>query len=136
MRALREQQAAQAISYLRYMKAAKFFIDAVCQPGDVLKRLFAESWERPDLIDVMNRLEKSGSLPYYVTHEVTSFGECFSILTVSPYIEDFEIAFPAYDAEKDSFRVYAYVWNVSDDSKSESGSICVKNDRGELIRIA
>lgn len=136
MRALREQQVAQAMSYLQRMKAAKVFIDAVCQPGDVLKRFFAESWERPELIDVMNKLEESGSLPYYVTHEVTSFGESFSILTVSPYTEDFGIAFPAYNAEKDLFRVYAYVWNVSDDSRSESGSIYVKNDEGELIRVA
>lgn len=134
MKALREEQAAQAIEYLKVMNCAKLFRDAVCQSSEFIRRFFAEMYECSDLANVMRKLEENGSLPYYVTHEYMPFGECYSILTVSPYVEDFIIATPKYIQELGAYRAYGYVWNVTDDSKSEPGEVYVKNEYGMLTR--
>ena len=134
MKAIREEQVAQALSYLRAMNSAKLFIDAVCQSPEFLRRLWAEILESPTISNIMKKLEEDGSLPYYVTHEYFPWGECYSILTVSPYEEDFAIGAPQCIG-KDLYRVYAYVWNVTDDTKSESGTVILKNEYGLLRRV-
>ena len=136
MKALREQQVAEAIYYLQRMGVAKLFIDAVCQSPSFLQDFYAEAWDCPELANVLKRLEENGSLPYFVTHEEMTFGECYSILTISPYIEDFAYSKPTYIQEMGAFRVYAYVWNVSDDSKSEPGSIYVEVKNKIPYRVA
>lgn len=134
MKAIREEQVAQAMSYLRAMNSAKLFIDAVCQSPEFLRRLWSELLENPTISSIMKKLEEDGSLPYYVTHEYFPWGECYSILTVSPYEEDFDLAMPQRFGDG-LYRAYAYVWNVTDDSKSESGSVVLKNEYGLLRRV-
>ena len=136
MKALREQQAAEAIKYLQIMGVSMLFIDVVSKSPEFLKTFYTEAWDCPKLFDVMAKLEANGSLPYYVTHEEMTYGQCYSILTVSPYEEDFPLSIPTYIKEVGGYRVYAYVWNVSDDSKSEPGSIYVKNEHAVLYRVA
>lgn len=135
MRAIREEQVAQAIQYLRKMKCVKIFVDAVCQSPEFLRKLWSEIHECPQLDPMMKKLEESGSLPYYVSHEFLPFGECYTILTVSPYTEDFALSMPRYDEEMNAYRVYAYVWNVTDDSRSEPGSVWMQSLYGGLTRI-
>lgn len=134
MKAIREEQVAQALLYLRAMNSAKLFIDAVCQSPEFLRRLWSEIFENPEISSVMKKLEEDGSLPYYVTHEFFSWGECYSILTVSPYEEDFDLGKPQRIGDN-LYRAYAYVWNVSDDTKSENGSVVLTNENGLLRRV-
>ena len=135
MKALREEQVAQALIYLRTMKAAKLFSDAVTQRPEFLRGLWAEIWDCKELADKMKTLEESGSLPYFVTHEECEAGKCYSILTVSPYKEDFVVGAPHYVEELGAYRAYAYVWNVTNEDFSESGSVILKNKDGILVRI-
>ena len=135
MRVIREEQVSKAIEYMRSMKLAKLFIDAVCNSPEFLHRFWAELWECPQLGERMKKLEENGSLPYYVTHESFSFGECYTILTVSPYAEDFTVAAPRYDEGMKAYRAYGYVWNVTDDSSSEPGMVWVENQYGAVHRI-
>ena len=135
MKAIREEQVAQAILYMTNMQTAKLFRDAVMQSPEFLRRFWAEAVECPALAEKLKKLEQDGSLPYYVTHEKFEWGECYSILTVSPYEEDFTIGAPTYLEDLNVYRAYAYVWNVTDDSKSEPGSVYLKNEYGILRRV-
>ena len=135
MKAIRETQVAQALMYLRKMNCAKLFSDAVCQSPEFFRNLWAELLERPELGALLERLEQNGSLPYYITHELFPWGETYSILTVSPYEEDFALATPAYIDEIGAYRAYAYVWNVTEDHRSEYGSVYLKNEDGMLVRV-
>ena len=136
MKATREQQVALAQSFLRKMEVGKLFIDLLEKKPEYIRTFYSEAWDCPKLANVMWQLEEQGSLPYFVTHEEFDFGECYSILTISPYMEDFDLSHPAYIEELKAYRVYAYVWNVTDDSKSEPGSIYVKNVHKILYRVA
>ena len=135
MKALREEQVAQALLYLRKMNCEKLFSDAVCQSPEFFRNLWAELLERPELVPLLERLEQNGSLPYYITHELFPWGETYSILTVSPYEEDFALSMPTLIPEMGAYRAYAYVWNVTDDYKSEYGSVYLKNEHGMLVRV-
>ena len=135
MKALREEQVAQALRYCEEMKVAKALKNPICWESKTLYKLWAEMWDCPELEFLMEKLEEDGRFPYYVTHEMTSFGECYSILIVSPYEEDFNLAYPRYDEKSETWRVYAYVYNKTHNERSESGSILVKNKYGILYRI-
>ena len=135
MKALREEQLAQASSWLERMSIAKVFFNIVLDGPEAFRKFWSSALDCPRLAEIIKSVEDRGSLPYYVTHELTSFGECYSILTVSPYKEDFAISTPAYDVKSGTFRVYAYVWNASDEYKSEPGSILVRCEHGILFRV-
>lgn len=136
MKALREEQVAVALRYLQALNAGRIFERYVCRTSEEIRQIWATAWDCKELKEIMERLENDGSFPYYVTYEKTSFGECYSILTVSPYYEDFELAFPKYDASSETWRVYAYVYNKSCPAHSEMSSILVKNKYGILYRVA
>ena len=135
MKALREEQVAQAILYLQKMRASNLVRDAVIQSPEFFRNLWAELLERPDLIPLLEQLENNGSLPYYITHELFPWGETYSILTVSPYEDDFDLAMPAQIDKLGTYRAYAYVWNVTDERKSEYGSVYLKCEDGMLVRV-
>ena len=79
--------------------------------------------------------ETFGCLVYYITHERTYFGECYSFLYVSKYSEDWPIQSVKSVGDK-SFIVHAYVWNVTMEHNSEFGSILVKRgEDGQLYRV-
>ena len=79
--------------------------------------------------------ETFGCLVYYVTHERTYFGECYSFLYVSKYSEDWPIQSVKSVGDK-SFIVHAYVWNVTMEHNSEFGSILVeRGEDGQLYRV-
>ena len=78
--------------------------------------------------------ETFGVLVYAWTHEFTSFGECYSFLYVSSYLEDF----PHHDirvGKNGEMVALAWVWTVDREHCSEFGSIVVKNEHGTLVRI-
>lgn len=70
-------------------------------------------------------------LVYHMIHNVYEFGECYSILYVSPDKDEWE------DDKaniKDGY-VFAYVENVDDPWCSEFGSIAIKPAFGGLMRL-
>ena len=69
---------------------------------------------------------------YAVTHEFTSFGECYDFLIVTDYKEDWEYLLTK--AEQ-GFYATAYVWNKSDEYCSEFGDISVVSFGGGIKRI-
>lgn len=70
---------------------------------------------------------------YAVTHEQMYFGECYNLLVVPKYMEDWDYLFKHYGAGV--FRAYAYVWNKTDDKCSEFGYISLISLDGMLERI-
>ena len=72
-------------------------------------------------------------LVYAVTHDYMIFGECYSLLLVSPYQEDWNYSLLAED--NSIFRVNAYVWNSTVEEHSEMGYVIIKTIKGNLGRI-
>ena len=90
--------------------------------------------DEPELFNKIREYEtESGNLIYAVTHEMFWFGECYSLLCVSKYPEDWKYDSPRYDG--DCHLVHAYVWNKSDELCSEGGTIGVKSFGGGIARI-
>ena len=89
MIATREQQKAKALELLGKLGAHELYIKCVKESDDFVGSFF--SWHTASSIvkETVERLEREkGILIYYVTKEITSFGECLSLLYVSSYEED------------------------------------------------
>lgn len=87
----------------------------------------------PELYNQIKELEqKYNILIYAVTHEFTSFGECYSFLYVPNDKNDLE-----YTIDKFAHNCYyamAYVYNKNEPLFSEFGSIIVKSGFGGIMR--
>ena len=77
--------------------------------------------------------EKYNCTVYAVTHEYTHFGECYSLMIVTDYPEEWE---HSLTRDKSTFYAFAYVWNKDDDWCSEFGTIGVKSFGGGITRVA
>ncbi len=76
--------------------------------------------------------EESGGLVYHLIHNLTTFGELYSIFYVSKYEEEWQ-----YDYEDLQQNIaFVYVKNVDDELSSEYGSIGFKNMNSGLVRTA
>jgi len=75
--------------------------------------------------------EEHDGLVYHMIHNKYEFGECYTILYVSKYEDEWE------DDIKDIHDGYvlAYVENVDDTMCSEFGSVAIKSSFGGLVRI-
>ncbi|MBO4940323.1 MAG: hypothetical protein J6D30_04815 [Clostridia bacterium] len=76
--------------------------------------------------------EQFGCLIYGVTHEYFEFGECYSLLFVSQYSEDWSVE---YATDGKVHRVYAYCWNVDREECSEIGSVYLESRNGGVVRV-
>ena len=90
--------------------------------------------QEPELMAKIQEFEKEHNcLVYAVTHEYTSFGECYDFLFISDYKEEWnEMLYQAGDM----FYAYAYVWNKTDDWCSEFGTIGIRSLGGGIRRVA
>ena len=132
---LRCEQEERALEFLAAMGVSKLFSDVVKNGDEKLARFFADFCDFPELEGYIRKFEeKTGALVYYVTRENLGFGECFSLLYVSKYEEDWVIQTPRAVGEK-QYIAFAWCWNVTRDDCSEFGSIVVENNRGMLFRI-
>ncbi len=131
-----KEQIKVAEELMTKMNVAEFIRDGVVKDPAVFPlKLFTESYACGELADQITRLQKEfGILVYYVTHCYTSFGECYSLLYVSNYPEDW-IHQRCDEVRENTYIASAYVWNVSDDRNSEMGSVLVKNEHGLLVRV-
>ncbi len=87
-----------------------------------------------DLAIKIEDLERERSVKVYaVTHEFTSFGECYSFLCVSKYKCEAESALQSlYDG---SFYAYAYTLNKTCRHCSEFGYVIVERSLDSIRRI-
>jgi hypothetical protein len=82
---------------------------------------------------IINNFEKeNGAMVYHIIHNVTDFGELYTILYVSKDKEEWQ---KDIDDIKENI-IFAYVYNKDDDFCSEFGSICFKSNIGGLVRVA
>ena len=90
--------------------------------------------QEPEIWNKVKEVEKeNGGLVYALTHEQTSFGECWSMLYVPKDCEGVEDVLDPINSKE--FYVFAYVWNKSDDWCSEFGDIVVRSFGGGIKRI-
>jgi hypothetical protein len=90
--------------------------------------------QEPEIWNKVKEVEKeNGGLVYALTHEQTSFGECWSMLYVPRDCETVEDVLDPINSK--DFYVFAYVWNKDDDWCSEFGDIVVRSFGGGIKRI-
>ena len=92
------------------------------------------AYQEKDLAEKIQEVEnKYNCTVYAVTHEYTDFGECYSLMLVTDYPEEWKNSLVK---NKFTFYAFAYVWNKDDDWCSEFGTIGVKSFGGGLKRVA
>ena len=90
-------------------------------------------YQEPEIEAKMKELEERFEITIYaITHEMTSFGECFSFLYVNKYKEEWSFTL---DSEGNRHYAFAYVWNKSYEDDSELGTVLVQNFGGGIRRI-
>ena len=90
--------------------------------------------QEPELFSKIKEVEnESGCLVYAVTHEITDFGECWSLLCVNKDAEEVRVVLGSFNPIE--YYAFAYVWNKSNDSFSEFGDIVVHSRFGGIKRI-
>lgn len=87
--------------------------------------------EDKEVLDKIAEVEKEYDVTvYHLIHNMTEFGELYSMLYVENNEEEYE-----YDNELLNEGIqYAYVWNKSDDDMSELGTIGIKPSGGGVVR--
>ena len=73
-------------------------------------------------------------LVYAVTHDYMTFGECYDLLFVSPWSEDWDHILKY--CGNNIFLVNVYAWNVDDEKCSDMGYVNIINVDGGIGRIA
>lgn len=90
--------------------------------------------QEPEIYEKMKQIEKEYNCTVYaITHEFTTFGECYDFLVVTDYKEEWD---ELVIQNGSIYTAFAYVWNKTDDMCSEFGSITVKSLGGGITRIA
>lgn len=85
------------------------------------------------ILDKVKEIEnEKNCLIYAVTSDEMAFGKCYSFLMISPYKEDWLYLIQSAGLQH---RVYAYVWNTTDEWRSESGYVVLLSENGRLNRI-
>lgn len=137
MNTTKEQRKEQAVKYLNQLDIYKPYIKGFVKQDNVC---FYENfggywaWQDEELSKKIKEIESEYNCTVYaVTHEYTSFGECYSLMLVTDYPEEWE---DSLYSDGKTFYAFAYVWNKSDDLCSEFGTIGVKSFGGGITRVA
>ena len=133
---LKQQQKEFAISLMKTLNIYQPYID-VFEKDDIVSYFerYIGFWAYQDkeLDEKIKAIEKEyGCRVYAITHEFTDFGECYSMLIVSKYKEEWERSIVT---EGKNHYVFSYVWNKTDDNCSEFGTIVIKSALGGITRI-
>lgn len=108
----------------------KAFTDGKIWESEGYGALYEINEEEQKSVDKFQK-EHEGCYVYHMIHDVFDFGECYSILYVSPDVDEWQ-------QDKEDIkegRVFAYVYNKDFDWCSEFGSIAIKSQFGGLVRI-
>ena len=133
----KEQRKQQAEKYLKQLDIYKPYIKGFMEDDNVcFYENFGGFWayQEKELDEKIKEIEnKYNCTVYAVTHEFTQFGECYSLMIVTDYPEEWE---RSLSRDKTTFYAFAYVWNKDDDWCSEFGTIGVKSLGGGIRRVA
>ena len=133
----KEQRKQQAEKYLNQLDIYKPYIKGFMENDHVcFYENFGGFWayQEKELDEKIKEIEnKYNCTVYAVTHEFTQFGECYSLMIVTDYPEEWERSLAR---DKTTFYAFAYVWNKDDDWCSEFGTIGVKSLGGGIRRVA
>ena len=131
-----EEKKLKAIELMTKLDIYKPYIKGFKEENEVYYfEEFAGFWafQEPELVKKIKEIEqKHNCLVYAVTHEFTEFGECYDLLLVSDYKEEWD-----YELEKispNTYSAFAYVWNKDDEWCSEFGSIGIQSFGGGVKR--
>lgn len=91
--------------------------------------------QEPELWDKIKEVEKEyHCLVYAITHELTDFGECWSMLCIPESTSSIEECL-SDTSNSGTFYAFSYVWNKSNPIFSELGDIVVRSALGGIKRI-
>ena len=91
------------------------------------------AWQELEIYEKMKQIEeKYNATCYAITHEYTEFGELYDFLLVTDYKEEWD---NLVTRSQGGFFAFAYVWNKTDDSLSEFGTISLRSFGGGIRRI-
>ena len=96
---------------------------------------FAGFWvdQEPDVYSKVKEIEAEyGCIVYALTHELTDFGECWSMLCVPQDTEEVDDILGAFNSEE--YYAFAYVWNKSNPIFSEFGDVAIIARYGGIKR--
>ena len=131
---MREEMKLEAIERMKMLSMSKSCINAF-KKGKVweserIGALYEVNDQEQQIID---KFEKdSGGVVYHIIHNMTQFGELYSILYVSKHKDEWEI--DRQDIKENI--VFAYVYNKTCEDFSEYGSIMIRPSIGGLMRIS
>lgn len=92
------------------------------------------AWQEEEIMKKMKELEERfGFLVYAITHEFTSFGECWSFIYVSQHESEQEWCLQ--ECGGNTYIVPSYVWNASYEEMSEPGDISISAMMGGITRV-
>lgn len=90
--------------------------------------------QEPELFSKIREVEDEfGCLVYAVTHELTNFGEYWSMLCVTKAAEEMSEVLGTFNSME--YYAFAYVWNKSNEILSEFGDIVVAARFGGIKRL-
>ena len=132
-----EQRKAQAIELLNRLDIYKPYIEGFINDNQVcFFENFGGYWvyKEQDVYKKMLEIENEYDCTVYaITHEYTSFGECYSFLYVSKYKNEWPYSLVT---ENGIHCATAYVWNKSCEDFSELGTVGVKSFGGGITRVS
>ena len=130
----KEERFDEAIERMKLLKLDKECIEAFTKgkvwESEGFGALYQLRDEEQMIVDKFEAHYKD-CLVYHMIHNKYEFGECYSILYVSPDTDEWQ-------RDKEDIKegyVFAYVENVDDPWCSEFGSIAVKSQFGGLVRL-
>ena len=135
MIATREQQKERALQLMPKLGLPGDYIKAFAKDVNYVGEYFSELWKNPLVKTLIKNLEQFNEIfVYYVTHEYFPWGECYTFLCVSKYVEDLKIT-DVKDYPNDGKIAWGWVENIDRPYMSEYGSVALKNKDGFLVRV-
>ena len=90
--------------------------------------------QEPEIYSKMKEVEEEyGCLVYAITHEITDFGETWSMLCIPRSAEGIEDCLGSFNSRE--YYAFSYTWNKSHPMFSEFGDVVVKSFGGGIKRI-
>ena len=92
------------------------------------------AWQDKELQAKIKEIEtKYNCTVYAVTHEYWEYGECYDLLIITDYKEEWKTLIEQYSPTQ--IAAFAYVWNKEYEPDSEFGTILINSFGGGIRRI-
>lgn len=137
MNTTKEERKEKAIEYMKELEIYEPYIDGYKKNDEYVCyfNYYAGfwAWQDKELLEKVKQIEEEFDCTVYaITHEYTSFGECYDFLIVSDYKEEWDELLEKCDYK--NYYAFAYVWNKTNEYCSEFGTICIDKCSGGIRR--